>query len=88
MIVTGFLFATESQSGIALDALVFEAVSAVTTTGLSVGDTTASLSSAGKAVIMAGMFIGRLGALSVVMLIGDREAKSHIRYPSEELVVG
>lgn len=88
VIVTGFLFATESQSGIALDALVFEAVSAVTTTGLSVGDTTASLSAAGKAVIMAGMFIGRLGALSVVMLIGDREAKSHIRYPSEELVVG
>ena len=60
----------------------------MTTTGLSVGDTTASLSAAGKAVIMAGMFIGRLGALSVVMLIGDREAKSHIRYPSEELVVG
>ena len=86
--VTGLLFATEADNPIALDALVFEAVSAITTTGLSMGDTTASLSTAGKGVIMLAMFIGRLGALSVVMLIGDREAKSHIRYPSEELVVG
>lgn len=88
VIVTGFLFATEANSGIALDALVFESVSAITTTGLSVGDTTAHLSTPGKVVIMVAMFIGRLGALSVVMLIGDREAKSHIRFPSEEIVVG
>lgn len=86
--VTGALFATEANGKIALDALFFEAVSAITTTGLSVGDTTASLSTAGKMVIIAAMFAGRLGALSVVMLIGDREAKSHIRFPSEELVVG
>ncbi len=87
-LVTGALFATEADSGIALDALFFEAVSAITTTGLSVGDTTASLSAPGKAVILAAMFAGRLGALSVVMLIGDREQKTHIRYPTEELVVG
>lgn len=87
-LVTGALFATESKTGLALDALFFEAVSAITTTGLSMGDTTASLSSAGRCVILCAMFIGRLGALSVVMLIGDREAKSHIRYPTEELVVG
>ena len=37
---------------------------------------------------MVAMFFGRLGALSVVMLIGDREYKRHVRYPSEELVVG
>lgn len=87
-LVTGALFATESKGAIALDALFFEAVSAITTTGLSVGDTTANLSTAGKMVIIAAMFAGRLGALSVVMLIGDREAKSHIRFPTEELVVG
>jgi Trk-type K+ transport system membrane component len=37
---------------------------------------------------MAAMFIGRLGALTVVMLIGDRETVRHIRYPQEELAVG
>jgi trk system potassium uptake protein TrkH len=88
VIVTGALFVTEAQSGISSDALFFEAVSAVTTTGLSVGDTTASLSSAGRVVIMVAMFIGRLGALTVVLMIGDRESKRHVRFPSEELVVG
>ena len=89
VVVTGALIATEAErTWLSIDALFFEAVSALTTTGLSVGETTANLSGAGKAVILAAMFTGRLGALSVVMLIGDRESKRHIRYPVEELVVG
>ena len=86
--VTGVLLVTESRGGLTTDALFFEAVSAVTTTGLAIGDTTARLSVAGKVTIMAAMFFGRLGALTVVMMIGDRESKSHVRYPTEELVVG
>ena len=87
-VVMGILLVTERGSGIAQDALFFEAVSAVTTTGLTVGDTTRSLSTGGRCVLMAAMFCGRLGALAVVMMIGDRESKRHIRYPQEELVVG
>ena len=87
-LVLGALLVTESASGIPESALLFEAVSAITTTGLSVGDTTANLSFSGKIVIMVAMFIGRLGALTVVMMIGDRESKRHVRFPSEELVVG
>ena len=85
--VFGALLVTEGGV-LTTDAIFFEAVSAITTTGLSMGDTTVSLSSAGKCVIMTAMFIGRLGALSVVMMIGDREVTRHLRYPSEELVVG
>ncbi len=70
------------------EALFFESISAVTTTGLSMGDTTASLSPAGKCIIMLAMFIGRLGALTVVLMIGDRETRRYVRYPTEELVVG
>ena len=88
VVVTGALFVTEAGSGISSDALFFEAVSAVTTTGLAVGDTTASLSTAGRIVIMVAMFIGRLGALTVVLMIGDRESKKHVRFPTEEIVVG
>ena len=88
VVVTGALFVTEAKTGLTSDALFFEAVSAVTTTGLSMGDTTRSLSSAGRVVILCAMFIGRLGALTVVMMIGDRESNKHIRFPSEELVVG
>ena len=87
-LVVGALLVTEDASGLAFDALFFEAVSAMTTTGLSMGDTTARLSAAGKCVIMVAMFIGRLGALAVVMMIGDREGARHIRYPQEELVIG
>ena len=88
VVVTGALFVTEAGRGISSDALFFEAVSAVTTTGLAVGDTTASLSTPGRFVIMVAMFIGRLGALTVVLMIGDRESKRHVRFPSEEIVVG
>jgi len=87
-LVTGALFITEASGPIGSDALFFEAVSAITTTGLSMGNTTASLSTAGRIVVMVAMFAGRLGALTVVMMIGDRETVRHVRFPSEELVVG
>jgi len=82
------LTVTEAASGVSPMRLVFETASAITTTGLSVGDTTVRLSPAGRIVIMAAMFLGRLGALTVVLMIGARESKRHIRYPNEELVVG
>lgn len=87
-VTTGALAVTEAGRGATSSALFFEAVSAVTTTGLSVGSTTAGLSTAGRVVIMVAMFIGRLGALTVVMMIGDRESKRHVRFPAEEIVVG
>ncbi len=90
--VAGALFWTETAQIAAgtmtVEALFFEAVSAVTTTGLSCGTTTPDLSSAGRIVVMAAMFIGRLGALTVVLMIGDREVTRRIRFPTEELVVG
>lgn len=87
-IISAILFAVEPEAANSEGRLFFEALSAVTTTGLSIGDTTAHLTPVGRAVIMVGMFCGRLGALTVVLLIGARESKRHIRYPSEEIVVG
>ena len=87
-LVNGALAVTEAGRGIGGEALFFEAVSAVTTTGLSLGDTTVRLSPAGRIVIMCAMFVGRLGALTIVMMIGDRESTRRVRFPSEELVVG
>ena len=88
LVCNGLLQTIEAKSGIEDSHLLFETISAVTTTGLSFGDTTARLSVSGRFVIMFAMFAGRLGALTVVMMIGARESKCHIRYPSEELVVG
>ena len=87
-ITAGALAVTESATGADASSLFFEAVSAVTTTGLSVGSTTPGLSPAGRVVIMVAMFVGRLGALTVVMMIGDREEKRHVKFPTEEIVVG
>ena len=87
-LVNGALSFTEAGRGLGGEALFFEAVSAVTTTGLSLGDTTARLSPAGRAVVMCAMFVGRLGALTVVLMIGDRESRRRVRFPNEELVVG
>ena len=87
-LVYGVLVGVEPRSAESDWRLFFEALSAVTTTGLSIGDTTARLTPVGRVVIMTGMFCGRLGALTVVLLIGARESKRHVRYPSEELVVG
>ena len=88
-IVFGALLVTEGGAPqMSTDALFFEAVSSITTTGLSIADTTATLTTAGKIVIMVAMFIGRLGALTVVLMIGDRESARHIRYPQEEIVIG
>ena len=80
------LLATEKN--ISFEYLLFETVSAVSTTGLSCADTTVSLSTAGRVVIMLCMFCGRLGAIAIVMLIGGQDERISIRFPKEELVVG
>jgi len=87
-VIYGLLLLTEPNAVETNFRLFFEAVSAITTTGLSVGETTAHLSPVGRCVIMVAMFLGRLGALTVVLMIGSRESKRHIRYPNAELVVG
>ena len=77
-----------SEEGRSFEYLLFETVSAVTTTGLTCADTTVSLSTVGRVVIMVCMFCGRLGAIAIVMLIGGQDERTSIRYAREELVVG
>ena len=68
-------------------ALAFEAVSAFTTSGLSV-NLTGQLSGAGKAVLVLLMFLGRVGFLT--LLLAFRPAQPlDVRLPEEkELTVG
>ncbi len=67
--------------------LMFETISAFATVGLSINHTEA-LSTIGRCVIIFCMFIGRLGPLSIVLIIGNREKGQWIQYPEEEIVVG
>jgi trk system potassium uptake protein TrkH len=67
--------------------LIFEAVSAFGTVGLSL-NWTPNLSSAGRIVIILCMFVGRLGPLAAALIIGNIDVTQRLRYPEEEVVVG
>lgn len=68
-------------------ALLFEAVSAFGTVGLSTG-LTASLTSAGKGLVILLMFVGRLGPLTVALAAGQREERGRFRYAEENVMIG
>jgi trk system potassium uptake protein TrkH len=67
--------------------LLFEAVSAFGTVGLSTGITPA-LSGVGRLIITLLMFIGRLGPLTVAVAVAARIQRTLIRYPEEKVMVG
>ena len=68
-------------------ALMFEAVSAFGTVGLSTG-ITPGLGAAGKLVLVALMFVGRVGPLTLVLAIGPRQQRGRFRYAEENVMVG
>jgi trk system potassium uptake protein TrkH len=69
-----------------LVALVFEAVSAFGTVGLSLG-VTPDLHAAGQLVICVLMFAGRIGPLSLVFVLARRQS-SRISYPKGDVLTG
>jgi trk system potassium uptake protein TrkH len=76
-----------SASASAADELLFEAVSAFGTVGLSTG-ITPFLSEAGRLVIILLMFVGRVGPLTLTLTISRRGVRQAVRFPEEEVIVG
>jgi trk system potassium uptake protein TrkH len=66
--------------------LNFEAVSAFSTVGLSMGETTGLMSSS-KLIVIALMFIGRLGPLTVALSL-SRKRRVEYQYAEEPVMVG
>ncbi|MBN1970827.1 MAG: potassium transporter TrkH [Candidatus Delongbacteria bacterium] len=60
--------------------LVFEAVSAIGTVGLSIG-ATPMLDEIGKVIIVFAMFLGRIGPLTLFMLLSEDLNTNNSRYP-------
>jgi trk system potassium uptake protein len=69
-----------------IEILAFEVISALGTVGLSLG-LTPNLSVMGKFVIIATMFIGRVGPLTLALALG-RRSPSALAYPETRLMVG
>jgi trk system potassium uptake protein TrkH len=88
MLVAGgltLLSLTDAEHG--LLRLAFEAFSAFGTVGLSMG-VTPDLSAGGKLVIVALMFVGRLGPLTLGLALMEAPREKRIEYPAEDVVVG
>lgn len=78
------LLITEPEKSI--ENLAFEAFSAFSTVGLSRG-ITADLSIAGRYIIVLTMFIGRVGALTIMIALLRKPRKWQYGYPSEQILI-
>ncbi len=77
----------ETTQGLGLQKAAFEVVSALGTVGLSLG-ATADLDGVGKGIISALMFLGRVGPLTIFLLLSDPRQSSGVDYPEEGIEVG
>jgi len=84
----GILFLLTSQSAVPAQAieLIFEHVSAFGTVGLSTG-ITPQLTIGGKLWIVATMYVGRLGPLTVAMWMVPK-SDIHVHYPKATVMIG
>lgn len=76
-----------SDSQLDLVNILFEVVSAFATVGLSTG-ITASISPLGQLVLIATMYVSRVGVLLLISAISGDPSPSAISYPEESLLVG
>lgn len=88
--VTVLAFATMallSLTDLPLQAVMFEAISAFATVGLSTG-ITAELPPAGQGILIVLMFVGRVGTITVATALALRSRRRPFRYPEERPIVG
>jgi len=72
---------------LATDVVAFETISAFATVGLSTG-ITAGLPASAKLTLMALMFVGRVGTITVASALALRTRHHHYRLPEERPIVG
>lgn len=91
LVMADILILSIAEQGHTADTLdvMFEAVSAFATVGLSCS-VTPNLSPMGKMVIILTMFVGRVGPLTLTMAIARRQSRmsERIKYPEERIMIG
>lgn len=86
VVIVGTFVIAMAEPDISLHQIVFEVISAFSTTGLSMG-ITAELSSLSKVVLIFVMFIGRLGPLTIATVWLNRELPA-VNYSEEDIMIG
>ncbi|MBT5855284.1 hypothetical protein HOH87_01455 [bacterium] len=67
--------------------VMFETVSAMGTVGYSL-DTTRLLTDSGKWIVIALMFFGRVGPLTIAFALARKRSKPNYKYPEEQILLG
>lgn len=80
------LFLSFFEKDFSLVSIIFESVSAYSTTGYSMG-ITSELSVMGKLIIVLTMFVGRMTMLTVLIAFMKKLRHANYRYPSEEILI-
>jgi trk system potassium uptake protein TrkH len=89
--VAALLLVTEGRG---LLPTLFETISAAGTVGLSTGESGSAVSLAGhfspvgKLLVIATMYMGRLGPLTLAVAVAHRGAPARVRYPEGQIMVG
>jgi len=78
---------TENENGFTMSQIMFEAGSALGTVGLTTG-ITPSLTTIGKLIIIAVIFVGRLGPLTLLAALTFNLKPAQYSYPEEPIIVG
>ncbi len=76
-----------AMTGLTLDVILFEVISAFATCGLSTG-ITPDLPDPAKYVLAALMFIGRTGTITLAAALALRNRRRVVRYPEERPIIG
>ncbi len=87
LIFTGSFIVCALQPELNLDRVLFEMVSAMGTAGISTG-IVRELTAASQSVIMALMFLGRLGSVSFGIALLEKRMSPPVRYPIERITIG
>jgi trk system potassium uptake protein TrkH len=87
MVITVFLTLLLATQDLKFENLLFETVSAFGTVGLSL-DTTSLLNNWGKVLIICVMYIGRIGPLTLALVIGGKKMAPGYQLPQGSMAVG
>jgi len=87
MVFVALIILLITEPNVSVIALLFEITSAFGTCGMSLG-ITSDLSVVGKIILMALMFIGRVGLISFLYTLGGKTKKANYHFPKERVIIG
>lgn len=87
MVIGAAMILLITEQHATMDQIIFEITSAFGTCGMSLG-ITQDLTTVGKVVIMALMFIGRVGLISFLYSLGGTSKKKKYHFPKERIIIG